>query len=110
MLQGDLSQKDRDKVMPAVKKERTSFLIATDVAARGIDVEGLSFVIHRQLPEQRQYYTHRAGRTARAGRTGFSICLIEPGERPDITELVEELGLTFQALDWDSDGSDGGLR
>ncbi|MFZ4599059.1 MAG: DEAD/DEAH box helicase [Terrimicrobiaceae bacterium] len=110
VLQGDLSQKDRDKVMRGFKKERTQFLIATDVAARGIDVEGLSFVIHRQLPEQRQYYTHRAGRTARAGRKGFSICLIEPGERPEITEIEQELGLTFQALDWDSHGSDGRLR
>ncbi|MFZ4777814.1 MAG: DEAD/DEAH box helicase [Terrimicrobiaceae bacterium] len=104
VLQGDLSQKDRDKVMRAFKKERTRFLIATDVAARGIDVEGLSFVIHRQLPEARQYYTHRAGRTARAGKTGFSICLIEPGERRDITELERELGLTFQSLDWESHG------
>ena len=104
VLQGDLSQKDRDKVMRAFKKERTRFLIATDVAARGIDVEGLSFVIHRQLPEARQYYTHRAGRTARAGKTGISICLIEPGERRDITELERELGLTFQSLDFESHG------
>jgi len=102
VLQGDLSQKDRDKVMRAFKKERTRFLIATDVAARGIDVEGLSFVIHRQLPEARQYYTHRAGRTARAGRTGFSICLIEPAERHEITELEQELGLAFESLDWES--------
>jgi ATP-dependent RNA helicase DeaD len=101
-LQGDLSQKDRDKVMRAFKKERTRFLIATDVAARGIDVEGLSFVIHRQLPEKQQYYTHRAGRTARAGRTGFSICLIEPGERSRITEFERELGLTFKPLDWEA--------
>ncbi len=100
VLQGDLSQKDRDKVMRAFKKERTRFLIATDVAARGIDVEGLSFVIHRQLPEQRRYYTHRAGRTARAGRTGVSICLIEPEEKRAIAELEQELGLTFEALDW----------
>jgi ATP-dependent RNA helicase DeaD len=99
VLQGDLSQKDRDKVMRAFKKERSRFLIATDVAARGIDVEGLSFVIHRQLPEQRQYYTHRAGRTARAGRTGVSICLIEPDERRNIAELERELGLTFEPLD-----------
>ena len=106
VLQGDLSQKDRDKVMRGFKKERTRFLIATDVAARGIDVEGLNFVIHRQLPEQKQYYTHRAGRTARAGRTGISICLIEPDERPDITEHEQELGLNFQALDWDSHGSE----
>jgi len=101
VLQGDLSQKDRDKVMRAFKKERAQFLIATDVAARGIDVEGLSFVIHRQLPEKRQYYTHRAGRTARAGRTGVSICLIEREEKRDIAELERELGLTFEALDWE---------
>jgi ATP-dependent RNA helicase DeaD len=98
VLQGDLSQKDRDKVMRAFKKERTQFLIATDVAARGIDIEGLSFVIHRQLPEKVQYYTHRAGRTARAGKKGVSICLIEPEERPRITELEQELGLVFQSL------------
>lgn len=98
VLQGDLSQKDRDKVMRAFKKERTQFLIATDVAARGIDIEGLSFVIHRQLPEKVQYYTHRAGRTARAGKKGVSICLIEPEERPRITELEQELGLVFQPL------------
>ncbi len=101
VLQGDLSQKDRDKVMRAFKKELTRFLISTDVAARGIDVEGLSFVIHRQLPEQRQYYTHRSGRTARAGRTGVSICLIEPHERRNISELERELGLTFEA--WEQD-------
>jgi ATP-dependent RNA helicase DeaD len=85
--------------MRAFKKERTRFLVATDVAARGIDVEGLSFVIHRQLPENLQYYTHRAGRTARAGKKGFSICLIEPNERRDIAELERELGLTFKVLD-----------
>jgi len=101
VLQGDLGQKDRDKVMRAFKKERAQFLIATDVAARGIDVEGLSFVIHRQLPEKRQYYTHRAGRTARAGKKGVSICLIEPEERARITELEQELGLVFQPLDWE---------
>jgi ATP-dependent RNA helicase DeaD len=100
VLQGDLSQKDRDKVMRAFKKERTQFLIATDVAARGIDVEGLSFVIHRQMPEKQQYYTHRAGRTGRAGRKGVSICLIEPEERRDITELEQELGVVFEPLRW----------
>ncbi|MGH8046198.1 MAG: DEAD/DEAH box helicase [Chthoniobacterales bacterium] len=99
VLQGDLSQKDRDKVMRAFKKERTRFLIATDVAARGIDVEGLSFVIHHQPPEKLQYYTHRAGRTARAGKKGVSICLIEPNERRKITELEQELGLMFKPLD-----------
>lgn len=95
VLQGDLSQKDRDKVMRAFKKERTQYLIATDVAARGIDVEGLSFVIQQQLPDAMQYYTHRSGRTARAGKKGVSITLIEPKERRKITQLEKELGLNF---------------
>lgn len=95
VLQGDLTQKERDTVMRSFKKERTQFLIATDVAARGIDVEGLSFVIHHQLPEQTEYYTHRSGRTARAGRKGVSITLIEPRERAKITKLENELGLSF---------------
>ncbi|MFY8216628.1 MAG: DEAD/DEAH box helicase [Chthoniobacterales bacterium] len=98
VLQGDLSQRDRDKVMRAFKKERSQFLIATDVAARGIDVEGLSFVIHRQLPEKMPYYTHRAGRTARAGKSGISICLIETNEMDAITEMERELGIHFEPL------------
>jgi ATP-dependent RNA helicase DeaD len=99
VLQGDLSQKDRDKVMRAFKKERTQFLLATDVAARGIDVEGLSFVIQHQLPDAMQYYTHRSGRTARAGKKGVSITLIEPKERRKITQLEKELGLNFSMVE-----------
>jgi ATP-dependent RNA helicase DeaD len=99
VLQGDLTQKERDTVMRSFKKERSQFLIATDVAARGIDVEGLSFVIHHQLPEQMEYYTHRSGRTARAGKKGTSITLIEPRERPKITKLENELGLSFSEVD-----------
>ncbi len=96
VIQGDLTQKERDTIMRSFKKERSQYLIATDVAARGIDVEGLSFVIHHQLPEQTEYYTHRSGRTARAGKKGFSISLIEPRERPKITALENELGITFK--------------
>ena len=95
VLQGDLTQKERDTIMRSFKKERVQFLIATDVAARGIDVEGLSFVIHHQLPEQTEYYTHRSGRTARAGKKGTSFVLIEPRERAKITGLENELGLSF---------------
>ncbi len=95
VLQGDLTQKERDTIMRSFKKERFQFLIATDVAARGIDVEGLSFVIHHQLPEQTEYYTHRSGRTARAGKKGTSFVLIEPRERAKITGLENELGLSF---------------
>ena len=94
-IQGDLMQKERDKVMRAFRKGRVQFLVATDVAARGIDVEGLSFVIHHQLPEQLEYYTHRSGRTARAGKKGVSIALIEPNEKWKIQKLESELGVTF---------------
>jgi ATP-dependent RNA helicase DeaD len=98
VLQGDLTQKERDTIMRSFKKERVQFLIATDVAARGIDVEALSFVIHHQLPEQMEYYTHRSGRTARAGKKGISLTLIEPRERPKITKLENELGLSFSEV------------
>lgn len=98
VLQGDLTQKERDTVMRSFKKERIRVLIATDVAARGIDVEGLSFVIHHQVPEQIEYYTHRSGRTARAGKKGISLVLIEPRERGKITRLENELGLSFSEV------------
>ncbi len=98
VIQGDLSQRERDKVMRGFKNERTRILIATDVAARGIDVEGLTFVIHYQLPEQIEYYTHRSGRTARAGKKGTSIALIDPRERKKITKFEQELGVTFTQI------------
>lgn len=98
VLQGDLSQKERDKVMRAFKKQRTQVLISTDVAARGIDVEGLAFVIHHQLPDQIEYYTHRSGRTARAGKKGSSIVLADPRERKNLNRLAETLGLNFREV------------
>ncbi|MEM8866838.1 MAG: DEAD/DEAH box helicase [Verrucomicrobiota bacterium] len=99
VLQGDLGQRERDKLMRGFKNGRIHYLIATDVAARGIDVEGLSFVLHHQLPDQFQYYTHRAGRTARAGKKGISLCLIEPDERKAITDLENELSVRFQLVE-----------
>ncbi|MEP2776140.1 MAG: DEAD/DEAH box helicase [Luteolibacter sp.] len=95
VIQGDLSQRERDKVMRGFKGGRTQILVATDVAARGIDVEGLSYVVHYQLPEQLEYYTHRSGRTARAGRKGISVALIDPRERNKIKKFEEALGVDF---------------
>ena len=88
-LEGDMQQKERDKVMRAFKNESLQFLVSTDVSARGIDVNNLAFVIHHQLPEQLEYYTHRSGRTARAGKTGQSIALIIPGE---MQKIIDNLG------------------
>lgn len=95
VLHGDLTQRERDKAMRAFKKERVQYLISTDVAARGIDVEGLAFVLQHQLPDQMEYYTHRSGRTARAGKKGVSISLIEAKERRKIKRLEDDLGLRF---------------
>ncbi len=94
-LEGDMQQKERDKVMRAFKNGSLQVLISTDVSARGIDVNNLAFIIHHQLPEQLEYYTHRSGRTARAGKTGFSIALIIPNEVQRIHEIQKELGIKF---------------
>lgn len=98
VLQGDLSQKDRDKVMRAFRKGRADVLVSTDVSARGIDVEGLGFVVHHQLPDQIEYYTHRSGRTARAGRKGVSMSFITKGDFKRIKELEAELSIKFRQI------------
>ncbi len=94
-LEGDMQQRDREKVMRAFKNESLQYLISTDVSARGIDVSGLSFIIHHQLPEKLEYYTHRSGRTARAGKTGVSIAFVLPSEIQRIHEIQKELNITF---------------
>ena len=79
----------------AFKNESLQYLISTDVSARGIDVKGLEFVIHHQLPETNDYYTHRSGRTARAGKSGTSIAFILPSEIERIYQLQKELSIKF---------------
>jgi len=96
VITGDLTQQERDKIIRAFRKERSQFLIATDVVARGIDIEGLSFVLHHQLPDQAEYYTHRAGRTGRAGNKGLSLLLLEPRERKRLKRLEQDLNVSFK--------------
>ena len=97
-LEGDMQQKERDKVMRAFKKESLQYLISTDVSARGIDISNLGFVIHYQLPEKKEYYTHRSGRTARAGKKGDSIAIILPSELQQIYDLQNKLSITFEEI------------
>ena len=97
-LEGDMQQKERDKVMRAFKNGTLQILISTDVSARGIDVNNLAFIIHHQLPEKLEYYTHRSGRTARAGKKGVSIALIIPSELQRIHEIQKELGIKFTEI------------
>lgn len=77
-LNGDLAQGDRERVLEGLREERVKFLVATDVAARGIDVPHLSHVIHFGFPEQPENYVHRSGRTGRAGRKGCAVSLVGP--------------------------------
>ncbi len=95
LLEGDMLQKDRDKVMRAFKNKNLRLLVSTDVAARGIDVANLAFVVHYQLPDQTEYYTHRSGRTARAGNTGLSLALVNQFEIKKLRQLERELGIKF---------------
>ncbi len=97
-LEGEMGQRDRDKVMRSFKNEKTQVLIATDVAARGIDVKDLAFVIHYQLPEQLEYYTHRSGRTARAGKKGTSLALVTATELGRLREIESDLGFKAKGI------------
>lgn len=86
-LHGDLSQAQRDKVMARFRSKNLQVLIATDVAARGIDVNNVTHVIHYSLPEDVENYTHRSGRTARAGKSGTSIAIINTREVGKISQI-----------------------
>lgn len=97
-LEGDMMQKDRDKVMRAFKNTNLQILISTDVSARGIDVDNLGFVIHHQLPEHLEYYTHRSGRTARAGKKGESIALVLPNEMTQLKAIEKKLMISFKMM------------
>jgi ATP-dependent RNA helicase DeaD len=97
-LQGDMLQKERDKVMRAFKNSKLQILVATDLAARGIDVKELAFVVHYQLPEKSEYYTHRSGRTGRAGNKGFSLSLITPREHGGLKAIEKELGIKVKEI------------
>lgn len=97
-LHGNLNQEMRDKVMRGFKKGRINLLVATDIAARGIDVKDLDYIIHYDLPEKTEQYTHRSGRTARAGKSGNSVCLIKTEDFLEIKKLESELKIQFTEL------------
>ncbi len=97
-LHGELSQSQRDNVMKRFKSHRLQVLVATDVAARGIDVNDLTHVFHYALPDDNSYYTHRSGRTARAGKKGISIAFINGREGYKISHLERKLGISFKKV------------
>jgi ATP-dependent RNA helicase DeaD len=98
-LHGDLSQQQRDKVMKRYRERSLQLLIATDVAARGIDVNDVTHVINYSLPDEIENYTHRSGRTARAGKTGVSISIINGKELGKIRQIEKTLGKRFVKME-----------
>lgn len=95
-LHGDLSQQQRDIVMRKFRDGVISLLVATDVAARGLDVDNLTHVINYGLPDDPAVYTHRSGRTGRAGKTGVSIAIIHSREKGKLREIEKKIGKKFE--------------
>ena len=94
-LHGDLSQQQRDKVMGHYRSRTLQLLVATDVAARGIDVNDVTHVIHYNLPDESENYTHRSGRTARAGKSGISVALVNVRELDKIRQIEKKISRKF---------------
>ena len=94
-LHGDLSQSQRDLVMKSFRNKQIQFLVATDVAARGIDVDNITHVINYQLPDEIETYTHRSGRTGRAGKTGISLVIVSKSELRKIGNIQKKIKKEF---------------
>ena len=94
-LHGDLSQSQRDLVMKSFRNKQIQFLVATDVAARGIDVDNITHVINYQLPDEIETYTHRSGRTGRAGKTGISLVIVSKSELRKIGHIQKKIKKEF---------------
>lgn len=94
-LHGDLSQNQRDLVMNSFRKKQIQMLVATDVAARGIDVDDITHVINYQLPDEIEVYTHRSGRTGRAGKSGISMVIVTRSEIRKIKSIEKKIQQNF---------------
>lgn len=97
-LHGDMQQKEREKVMRAFKNGKVQVLVATDIAARGLDIQDLAYVAHFELPESDEFYTHRSGRTARAGKQGLSLVLANPKEISILKNYERTLRIGFKKI------------
>ena len=95
-LHGDLSQNQRDLVMKSFRARQIQMLVATDVAARGIDVDDITHVINYQLPDEIETYTHRSGRTGRAGKSGVSMVIVSKSEARKVKGIERIIGQSFE--------------
>lgn len=104
-LHGDMKQRDRDRVMNSFRKGKTKILIATDVAARGIDVKGVDCVFNYDIPNQTEYYVHRIGRTGRAGKSGIAFTLSQgKGQAADLAAIVKATKSKVELIEKDELG------
>lgn len=97
-LNGDMSQNERERVISQLKDRTIDFVIATDIAARGIDISGLTHVFNYELPDNNETYIHRTGRTGRMGKTGTAINLIRSKDLPTVEQLKETYEIQFEKL------------
>lgn len=97
-INGDLSQSQRDRVMKRFRTKKVRIMVATDVASRGIDVEDLTHVINYQIPDDLESYTHRSGRTGRAGKSGISIAIAQNNEKGKIRRLEKTIKQKFEYM------------
>src|SRR5215210_1224053 len=98
-IHGDLTQQQRDKVMGLFRDRSIQLLIATDVAARGIDVSGITHIINYELPDDTEVYTHRSGRTGRAGKSGISVSIVTPKETYRLRQIEKLVNTRVHKMD-----------
>ncbi|WP_185850244.1 DEAD/DEAH box helicase [Blattabacterium cuenoti] len=97
-LHGDLSQLQRESVMNKFRNKNLQFLVATDVASRGLDVNNITHIINYSIPKESEIYVHRSGRTGRAGNQGISVCIIHPREYKNLKEFEKKIGKYFNRV------------
>ena len=97
-IHGDLTSRERKRVMKQIRDLEFQYIVATDLASRGIDIEGISHVINFELPRDLDFYIHRSGRTARAGNKGMAITIFEPSDEDALAQL-DKMGIKFNNLD-----------
>ncbi|KGP79480.1 MULTISPECIES: DEAD/DEAH box helicase [Paenibacillus] len=103
-LHGDLSQSKRENVMKAFRDAKLQILVATDVAARGLDVEGVTHVFNYDMPHDAESYIHRIGRTGRAGGTGLAVTFATQHDRPELARIEEGTNQKLSRIQWTSEG------
>jgi ATP-dependent RNA helicase DeaD len=103
-LHGDLSQSKRENVMKAFRDAKLQILVATDVAARGLDVEGVTHVFNYDIPHDAESYIHRIGRTGRAGGTGLAVTFATQHDRPELARIEEGTNQKLTRIQWTSEG------